>query len=135
MYEKDTGTILILKIIFYPIGMFIIKSLLLIYLTLISLLNYLFHSIFNLLNLLGIWMTLGMACFWARIIYLTSQLDLVDYDDKSTPKRNNIELMSDLKTQYLRYSYWQAASIFIAFWRLFQYLKFSKSMNRLKSFY
>ncbi|MCQ2816323.1 MAG: ion transporter, partial [archaeon] len=128
-FKKDTGALLCLKMVFIPIFKFIYKTILLVYLFVLSILNYIFSNIFNMLNLFSVILTVAMFGLWFRIIHVTHRLDLTDYKSSAVKMHNNIETMNNLQVLYQRYLYWQAVSIFIIFFRLFPFLRFSHSVN------
>lgn len=135
-YKNDKGCWLITKLIFYSLFIFIYKTILLVYLLIISIFEFIFSSFFNFVDLLSIGISIGMIALWFYIIHITNGIFVGEITfenegsiEESLNNNNNLFKVNHLNVLYRNYRSWQAANLFLIFVRLIRYLKFSKSIS------
>ena len=126
-FKNDKGACLILKIIFLTIAIFIYKTILLIYLLILSIFEFMFSNFFNLIDLFSLSISVGMFIFWFHIIHQTNKIKI--FTDTSNTPNTNLNVVNRLDILYNRYINWQACNLFLVFIRLIRYFKFSRAVK------
>ena len=130
-FKNEKGFCLVIKIIFSSLLTFIYKTILLAYLLIISILEFMFSSFFNFVDLLSMGISIGMFCLWFYIIHLTNKIYCVQTPEipESLHEYENLFVVNHLHILYNRYISWMAVNLFLIFIRLLRYFKFSRAIS------